>query len=331
MRFASRAALVTLLVGWATAAKPSLAVADEQQVEELDVVEAREAARAFALKALAKIDAGQFAEGIVLLEQAEASFHAPTHLLYLAQAHAALGHAGLAAQTYDALVREELPNYAPDEFREAERIGKVELGLVERRVGRVKLVLIGTNSTALQVKLDGTVRRIAGDIVYVEPGAHELEVVIDKHARTGRVSVQAGELQQLIFEFGSVQPRVRQGDVGFAAAPPTTGPPYVIPGVIVLSIGGVATVVGALTGVLSFRDVDELSDRCPSRRGCDSADRHLADSARTLGNVSTAMFAIGAAAAVVGVVLVILPAPGDSASKARAMLGPTFVGFEGTF
>lgn len=327
--------MVALVWSCATVMSP-VAVARAQPRDDSQMVERREAARAFALKALAKIDAGQFAEGIELLEHAEANFHAPTHLLYLAQAHAALGHAAMAAQTYDALVRESLPDYAPDEFREAERIAKVELAAVETRVGRVALVLIGAGDAAPKVKLDGSAREVAAKIVYVDPGAHEIEVTIAGQVRKAQVSVGAGELQQLILEFGGVRARPREGDVGFAAAPPTdAGSPYVVPGVIVLALGGVALTVGALTGILSFRDVDELSDRCPSRVACDPADRDLADSARGLGNVSTAMFVIGAAAAVTGIILVTLPAPrkpsGAPNVLAQPMLGPSFVGVKGVF
>jgi hypothetical protein len=334
VRFASRAAVVALFLATAASLLLSGAPVRAQPTDEGKVAAAREAARSLALKALAKIDAGQVAEGIALLEQAEASFHAPTHLLYLAQAHAAIGHAAVAAQTYDALVREELPNYAPDEFREAERIGRVELAAVESRVGRVKIVLVGANGRAPStVRVDGSLRKVAADVVFIEPGVHEIEVEIGGQLHKARVTVAAGELQQTIFDVG-LQPKVREGDVGFAGVEPEApGPPYVIPGAILLSVGGAALAAGAVTGVLSLQDVGELSDRCPSRIGCDPADRELADRARLRGNVSTAMFAIGGVAAVTGAVLVFIPAPRADAKTSlfRPVIGPTFLGVEGSF
>ncbi len=334
VRFASRAAVVALIFATTMSSLFSGAALRAQETDEGKVAAAREAARSLALKALAKIDGGQIAEGITLLEQAEASFHAPTHLLYLAQAQAAIGRAAVAAQTYDSLVREELPNYAPDEFREAERIGRVELLALESRVGRVKIVLVGADGAGpMKVKVDGSPRRVAADVVYVEPGLHEIEVELGGQLHKARVTAAAGELQQTIFEVG-LRPKVREGDVGFAGADsPDPGPPYVIPGAILLSVGGVALVAGAVTGVLSLQDVDELADKCPSRIGCDPADREIADRARLRGNVSTAMFAIGGVAAVTGAILVFIPAPQPVArtSLVRPVLGPTFVGVEGSF
>ncbi|MBL8743457.1 MAG: hypothetical protein JNK04_20245, partial [Myxococcales bacterium] len=215
MRFASRATIVALGFGWALLLATNGAFAQGPADGDGKVVAAREAARALALKALAKIDSGQVAEGIALLEQAEASFHAPTHLLYLAQAHASMGHAARAAQTYDTLVREELPNYAPDEFREAERIGRVELRAVESKVGRIKLVLIGAPDGAKPtVRLDGASVPIAADVLYAEPGPREVEVTIGEQTRKARVTARAGQEDSLLFEVGAVEPRVRQGDVG---------------------------------------------------------------------------------------------------------------------
>lgn len=306
-------------------------LAREQPTHDDQVVERREAARAFALEALAKIDAGRFSEGIALLERAEASFHAPTHLLYLAQAHAALGHVGLAAQTYDALVREQLPDYAPDEFREAERMAQVELEAVQARVGRIELVLLGTGSAPVSVKVDGSPRRVAATLVYVDPGTHDIEVTVAGQVRTSKVTVMAGQLETLTLELGATSPEPRRSPVGPATEGGASASPYLVPGVVVLALGGVALAVGTLTGVLSFQDVDQLSDRCPSRVGCDPTDRALADSARVLGNVSTAMFVIGGAAAVTGIVLLLLPAPRPASPTAALFVGPASLGLTGSF
>jgi hypothetical protein len=56
---------------------------------------------------------------------------------------------------------------------------------------------------------------------------------------------------------------------------------------------------------MSLSSVSELSDACPTKQ-CADEDRDLADSARTLGNVSTAGFIVGAVGVAVGVVSLVV-------------------------
>ncbi len=59
-----------------------------------DLSQRRDAARELAQRGLQKIDAGDVSGGLALLLEAEAKFHAPTHLLFIAQAYASLGKLG---------------------------------------------------------------------------------------------------------------------------------------------------------------------------------------------------------------------------------------------
>lgn len=310
MRLSSTAALLAALLALPTALFA-------QPADDGKAARARDEARALAQEGLARLDANDPRSAIRLFEQAEAKFHAPTHLLYLAQAHASLGEKVLAARLYERLVSEELPNYAPDAFREAQKIGKTELGGLAAELGRVRLVGRGEG-----VRIDGEV--VTESVWYVAPGAHEVRF----EGGIERIDLAPGAEVEI-----DVAP-----PAAVAPAPPVTEPgvrPLTLAGIITLSVGGAAAVAGGVTGGLSLAKVDELSERCPSKRGCDPRDESLVDDAKTLGDTSTALLVIGGAAFVTGLVLVLVPAddpePSGSPTSFRPLVGPGFVGLDLTF
>lgn len=320
----ARRAACAALLAFASASLPRLAAAE-------DVATAREAARALATEALTKMDAGKHRDALALLLAAETKFHAPTHRLYLAQCHAALGELEVAAEDYQRLVDEPLPNYAPDAFREAQRLGRAELSALLPKLARVTL-RIENAPGELSVTIDD--RPVTSPIpsrLFVEPGAHTVKVTAGAATRSVSVEAAAG---------GETVAEVRFDPATDPIVPPKappTGHPYVIPGGILVAFGGVGLVAGATTGAFSLIKVDSLRDRCPTERNCDPADEELADEARVLGDASTASLVIGSAATVVGVVLLALPAPSNASPTAAPsativpMIGLGFFGLRGTF
>jgi hypothetical protein len=268
----------------------------------------RDEAREIAKQGLAKLDAGDARGAITLFERAEAKFHAPTHLLYLAQAHASLGEKLAAARFYQRLISEALPNYAPDAFREAQRIGRTELASLSPGLGRIKIEG-GTSG----VSIDG--EPVEGELTFVLPGHHEVKLP------RGARSVDVGAGFEVVVGPVSAVP-------GPSVSPPSREPeglrPLVVGGIVTMSIGGAAAIAGAVLGGLSLTKVDQLDDRCPEKRGCDPGDEAIADDARALGDGSTALLAIGGATFVAGLVLVLIPTE-TSASKRSTAPGP-FIG-----
>lgn len=279
----------------------------------------RDEARELAKQGLAKLDAGDAKGAIALFEQAEAKFHAPTHLLYLAQANASLGDAVKAARLYQKLLAEDLPNYAPDAFREAQKIGRAELEALGSSVGRVRV-----RGAARNLAVDG--EPVTTDVWYVAPGSHQ--VTFEGGSKGVTVAAGAEAVVEVAAEPPKLPPPPGEPDAGGLGA-------LKIGGIVAMSIGGAATIAGAATGALSLSKVDQLDDRCPSKRNCAAADQPLADDARALGNASTALLVIGGAAFVTGLILVLVPEdePAASAQSGRIepLVGPGFAGLTLSF
>ncbi|MBK6516206.1 MAG: hypothetical protein IPG04_19420 [Polyangiaceae bacterium] len=288
------------------------------------MVRAREEARTIAEQGLAKMDAGDFAAAARLLEVAEQRFHAPTHLLFLGQAYTGLGRLAKAASMYRRLLSEQVPNYAPDAFREAQLLGKKELAALEPRVPQVALEL-DRDAALVELTVDG--EKVAFESpLWLDPGDHVLSATAGGVTKVERVSVREAERSVVRFAFGRAEAPPPEGPAGRGLGPLALG------GIAALSIGGAALVVGAATGGVSLSTVAELEDRCPGKTGCDPADEALADEARLLGDVSTATLVIGGAAAVTGLILVLVPSPeAPGSTSLRPLIGPGFLGLTGAF
>ena len=303
-----------------------------------EVSAARDQARQLAEQGIADIDHGSAADGVALLEQAEAKFHAPTHLLYLARGYDKLGKPGLAAEAYERLIGETLPNYAPDAFRDAQRLGRDELPKLHAKLGRILVSLKGAKVDVATIAVDGRAPLPLLDAIYVEPGHHVVVVSVGAESRTRDVTLADREDQSVEIVFGENKPSVgaRTGD---QTTHEVVKHPFVAPAIVVFAVAGAAVVAGTATGVLSLNKVSTLSSHCPTKMNCRPSDQSLADDARTLGNVSTAMFVIGGVGTVTGLVLALVPvsrsvtASGNASSslEVEPVMGAGSLGIRGRF
>ncbi len=261
---------------------------------------ARDEARGLAERGLERLDAGDARAAVDLFERAEAKFHAPTHLLYLARARAMLGDLPAAARAYDELVTEGIPNYAPDAFREAQRLGREELQGLRPKLGLLRFA--GAGAAAVFVGHD----RVSGERWYVHPGSHDVTQGEGAGARRQTVVVRAGAEVVIEIERKEAVDRAGTGPGGLT--------PMLVAGVVSVSVAGALATAGAVTGGLSFARVGELSDRCPTKRRCDAEAAALADDARALGDASTVLLVLGGVVGVTGVILTVL---GDAPAPAR--------------
>ena len=82
-------------------------------------------------------------------------------------------------------------------------------------------------------------------------------------------------------------------------------------GFVVGGVGVAGLAVGAVTGILALGDHASVVEACPAKVGCSSAVVDQAKSGQALSIVSTAAFAAGAAAAGVGLYLVLSSSKAD--------------------
>lgn len=293
-------------------------------------------ARALAERGLAALDSGKYDRAVELLTAAEAKFHAPTHLLFIAQAHLGAGRLAEALRYYDAVANEVLPNYAPNEFREAQELARTERVVLVARVPLVKPVgKDGRVPRWLTATTDGSKPlAVPEEGLRLELGAHEIVFHAGAQTQKATVELEEGEIVTIPLTL-SMPPALGTTPGLPPQKPEESGPNLVIPGVIVLSAGVAALAIGGVTGALSLSEVSDLEARCPTKVGCASSDEQLADDAKLFGNVSTASFVIGGVASAAGIILLAWPTDEPKgvslAPVVHPRLGFLSVGVEGTF
>jgi hypothetical protein len=320
------------LIGVASFATPSFA-------QETDVDRARKLAQ----DAADSLDDGDFAAALDRAKQAEELYHAPTHILLIAQALEGQGHLAEAADTYERLIAEPLPSKGSTVFRKAQDDGASRLKALVAKIPSLLLKVSGPKPGAAIATVDGkpfagfeTARRF-------DPGEHKLRVeaegfVADEQTITlppkgGVVAVEI--ILRAVGEPAKPEPP--------PPTPPDTPPPpaspFIAPTIITLSVGIVGLGVGGVTGGLFLSQLSDLKDRCPNDR-CAREEQPNIDSTGTMGTVSTVAFAVGGAATATGVVLLGLWLGGvgtDEKKSARSnvdvlpLIGPGWLGVGGRF
>jgi tetratricopeptide (TPR) repeat protein len=281
----------------------------------------RDAARSLATEGFHLYATGKHAEALERFRGAESQYHAPPHVLYIGRCLAKLGKVVEARDAYQQLLAEQLPGDAPEQFVEAKQSAKDEAPLVASRVARLS-VEVDPPADGLRVSLDSRELSAAelAAAVDVDPGEHRVEVHADGFASQERVvSLSDGAAQTIAF---SLEP---SGDDAFT---PSGGGSSLVAPVVLLGLGGVGIIVGAVTGGLALQKKGELDDACPSKVGCPRGSQELEEDGRTLGNVSTAGFVVGGVAAAAGVIWLVFALSGEDQQEAavQPLIGPGQLG-----
>ncbi len=332
----------TVLIGAVACPAP----AAEPEASEQD----RDAARSLAKAGIALYQQSRHEEAISRLRSAEKLFHAPTHLLYMARAHAKLGRLVEAHQLYVDVVVEDIPNYAAPAFHKAQATAREELAALSGKVGGVIIAVTGAPLDQVEVMVDGTsvpVARLPHGVA-LDSGEHQIEA---RSAKTepAQQSLQVAAGQGLVH-----LELVLQAPATSASNPPPTAPtapvamptpappadppdhPLFTPGIITLAIGGAALAAGGITGGLTLAQASDIKATCNDTQ-CPPDQESEANSAKTLGHVSTTMFIVGGVAAATGIVLLLMPSSSPSEAPAPpqptlgARLGAGYGQFFGTF
>lgn len=197
---------------------------------------------------------------------------------------------------------------------ESERRAKV----MEARLSKLVVsVAITSRTPGLTVKRDG--REVAealwGAALPVDPGEHAIEAAAPgKKTWTGsaRVPSTSGSMTVEIPALEAA-PVVVSGPAGGEVEPPASGwSSQRKAGVIIGSVGLAGVVVGSVFGLLVGGKKSDSAAHCQVAQPniCDSEGVALREDAYTFANVSNAMFAVGGAA-VIGGVVVFLTAPSE--------------------
>lgn len=279
------------------------------------------AARARGEEGLRLFEAARWADAFEAFQRADAIFHAPTLVLYMANCRRREGKLLEARTLYERVTRERLDKAAPDRFKKAQATANDELEALRKRIPRVAARITGAAAGGERVTLDGAPVSAAAlrDGLEVDPGRHALEA----GAEGGRVA--------------RVEIDVKEGDAAQvelavpASAEAARG--SLIPAEIAFGAGGAGLLVGAITGAVALTTIADVKSRCLGK-DCLASDIPERDHARTLVTVSTVGFVSGGAGLVVGAILALVRSRGgDEAEKARAWLdvGPGSITARGRF
>ncbi len=299
--------------------------------------EAKAGARAAATQGVTAFDEKRYAEALDLFTRAESLMHAPTHVLMIARAQAALGRLVRARESYTALARETLVEGAPPAFKEAQADGSKELEALEPRVPTIDVKLSDPAAKNVTITMDGTAlpAALVGIPHPVDPGKHVLTARgEDVMAEEKSVAVAEGAHVSVVLD---LQPAPHQDrPLAPGAAPPNRA--LKIAGFTGIALGAVGIGVGATFIGLGFSKRGAANDAyaaCGAAacvRGSAGADEvdALDRNASTKQTVGLVGLVAGGVFAAAGVTLVIVSGRGSS-GETGLVVGPQSLSLAGTF
>lgn len=290
--------------------------------------DARAAARALAEKGYALYDAHRYADALALLQQAEATYHAPTLVFAMGKSQLGLGHLVEARALFQRVVAEPLTDTASPAFHEAQRSARDELAALEKRIPTLQIVVLGGGGRALRVTVDDAELSPAqlDTELPQNPGSHRVAVIPADGADQRRaVDLPEGAHQRVVFDLSASG---AESGTGEAAADPRRRR-WLAPALVGFGVGAVGLAVGIPTGVSAANSSATLKGRCPEGL-CPVSDADTLASGRRAALVSTVGFVAAAVGLGAGVTLIVLR-PGTTPAKAVVLLGPGSIGLEGAF
>jgi tetratricopeptide (TPR) repeat protein len=266
---------------------------DQPMTKELD------AARALANAGLAFYESGDYTAALERLRNAEAIYHAPPHLLYIARCLDKLGRLVEARDTYQRVADEPVDPAAPPQFAKAKEAATEELPRVAARIARLTVVVDGaTDDLTLRIDEAELSNDRFGTPIEVDPGEHQV-TVLRPGAEPSIEVVTIVEGADETVQLGA--PSSPAGSTDAGDSPSTSEGPSLVGPAVLLGVGGAGLLLGAVMGGLALDKRQKLDEACPDPTSCASENRALEDDGRTFGHVSTAGFVVGGAAAAGGI------------------------------
>lgn len=273
----------------------------------------RDAARQAALDGISAYNRQDYATALERLQRAEALFHAPVHLRYIAMSLERQGSNREALEVWRRLSQETLDANAPPVFREAVEEARRAVPRLEATFGRLAIELsnAGTDAT-VQVNGETVALPDLAAARLVDPGPQRVTARRPGYRDIARqVTVTAGSTERVNLTFEPEGP---------ATPPPpivqepqfttrTVSSPLRTVGILTAGTGVAVAIVGAITGVMAQGEFDSLEQACPNRQCSTAADLARRDDVDSLASTSTVLLLGGGALAVAGAVLFFVGAP----------------------
>ena len=302
----------------------------------------RETARTYMAEGRAKRDGNDLRAALRAFEAADAIMHVPTTGLEVARTQAMLG-ALVEARDYALRVARSTPRPGePSPFTEARSAAQKLADDLEARIPSIRVVVKGP-PPGLEVWIDKSrVPDIAiGLPRKLDPGNHVIVAKAGATARTLYVQVLEHEAKEVPIDLAAPEPPPVDTGAPSPEKPATPSPPphrgpWLTVGIVTLTAGGAALVLGTIAGAVSIAQTSNIQSSCnvnvcppvlPDGTSTDSA----ISKAKTFAAVSDVGFIAGGVLAAAGVAFVVVGSSHGSKSSMALSAGPGSVMLSGTF
>ncbi|HKO54098.1 MAG TPA: hypothetical protein VJV79_40595 [Polyangiaceae bacterium] len=330
---------------------PSFAVSDAE----------RAGARAAANQGADAFEQGKWADAVELFTRAEALFHSPIHLSYIARSQLKLGHWVEAYELFNRIKREPLEAPASAAATNAVADANRQLATLDAQLPYITLTVKGTDTQGVTVTMDGVAvpSALIGVLHPVNPGPHKFRAASATQSSPEQ-TVEIKPATRPTIELVLAPNAAAVAPVAAVAAPPVTPaeplpaepPPssssssgsgmrigaYTALGVGVLGVGlGTVFLISAGS---KQSDADAAFDACGGK-SCSGPDRVKVDDldsqAATSKTLALTSFIVGGIGLATGATLLVLS--GKQKSEPAAQLAPRVqpwigyrsLGLSGTF
>jgi hypothetical protein len=289
----------------------------------------RHAARELAREGARKLDQGEYAEALELLERAHTLVPAPTIRLLEARTLDKLGRLVQAAERYEQVRRTQLEPDASEAFVKAVADAQLELLALRKRIPRLVLNVVGGASKAA-VELDGkpVPPALIGIERPIDPGEHRIVARRGSLSIERRVELAEGTREVVVLELpeqeGGALVASNGGEPGDGSMQRTLG-------WVSLGIGAVGVSAGVTFALIARGKQSELDDVCENSR-CPAQARDDIDAFERARTLSLVGYGVGIVGIGLGATLV-LTAPSGRREQAGILpfVGLGAAGVRGRF
>ncbi len=299
----------------------------------------RQAALKLGGEALDLYAAADYLAALEKFSKADAIVPAPTLKLHIARCLDKLDRLLEAAEKYREVIATELKADSPAVYRAARKKAVPELATVLDETPTVRVTVKGRDAAKAALKMDGEPVDIArvGEKMSLDPGHYRFDAIVDERSATREIDLDRSQHERVVLYMPAGPepndaPNPGGEDDGALA--------WQIAGWASLVVGAAGLTLGTVTGVMVLSQEGDLLMRCPNRQ-CPTSVHEDAKSFDTKRIASTVGFVVGGVGVAAGVSLLLL-APGGvwggsedgddtEESTFRPLVGPGFIGVEGTF
>jgi hypothetical protein len=263
----------------------------------------KDAARTLLEQGDERVAAGDLEGALTAYRQADDIMRVPTTSIEVAKVALELNHLVIAHDALRRTAKYPEKRGEPAPFTKARIEAKRMLHDLKPRIPMLTVEVQGAPAEVdVEVQIDEEGIDAWGSPLRIDPGLHQIRAeAVGYRPAEREIVLQEGEKRTVVLE---LVPLV-EGDRPRAVDPS----PWWTVATVSMPIGGACLITGAVTGGLSLSYAADVKDQCVGDL-CPPTVQDQLERSRTLAHVSTAMFAVGGAGAVLGIVAVIVAATG---------------------